>query len=64
MGVSGAVSRIPITVRVVAAPSNGEEGDGEQQQLEAEEAALPQQQSSQCHGEEEETRRGKAPIRT
>lgn len=64
MGVSGAVSRIPITVRVVAAPSNGEEVDGEQQQVEAEEAAPPQQQSSQCHGEEEETQRGKAPIRT
>lgn len=69
MGVSGAVSRIPITVRVVPAPSNGEEVGGEQQppqqqqqqQGEAEEAGPQQQQqqhNSQSHGEEEEAQRG------
>lgn len=69
MGVTGAVSRIPITVRVVPAPSNGEEVGGEQlpsQQQEAEEAGRQQQQqqqNSQSHGEEEEAQRGNPPIR-
>lgn len=70
MGVTGAVSRIPITVRVVPAPSSGEEVDGEQpspqQQGEAEEAGpqhQQQQQNSQSHGEEEEGQRGNPPIR-
>lgn len=67
MGVTSTVSRIPITVKVLPVPSNGDEGGGEQQpqqppqqQGDAEEAESQQQQDSQTQGDEEAAHTGNA----
>lgn len=70
MGVTSTVSRIPITVKVLPVPSNGEEGGGEQQpqqppqqQGEAEEAeSQQQQQNSQTQGDEEAAHTGNGKL--
>lgn len=71
MGVTSTVSRIPITVKVLPVPSNGEDGGEEQQQQqpqqqpqgEAEEAeSQQQQQNSQTQGDEEAVHTGNAKL--